>query len=229
MDQARDKISHDISIMLVDDHPLLRQALKDVLEKEPDFKIVAEAGDGNEAVKLADEMLPDVVIMDISMPNLNGLEATRQIKSRHAGMAVLVLTVHTEDEYILSILEAGAAGYLLKSVFGDEVVQAIRSVASGDIVLSQPIGRRVLQFAARYPIKAVDLEAGEKLSSCELEIMKLAARGLPNKEIASTLGIGLRTVKGHLADIFSKLRVGSRTEAIVTGLRMGILTMEDLQ
>jgi len=217
------------AILLVDDHPLLRQALRDLLEKEDDFEIVAEAGDGEEAVRLATKLVPDVVVMDIGIPKLNGLEATRQIKAACRNTAVLVLTVHSDDQYILGILQAGAAGYLVKSVFGDEVVQAIRAVVTGDMVLSPPIGQRLLKHAARYPTRPVLLEAGEKLSTRELEILKLTALGMANKDIALALGLSLRTVKGYLADIFSKLRVGSRTEAVITGLRAGFLSLDDLQ
>jgi DNA-binding NarL/FixJ family response regulator len=214
---------------LADDHPLLRKALRDLLEKEGDFEIVGEAGDGEEAVKLAAEISPDMVIMDISMPNLDGLGATQQIKARCPSVAVLVLTVHTDDECILEILQAGAAGYLVKSVFGDEVVQAVRAVVTGEMVLSPSIGQRLLKQAARYPTRPVLLEAGEKLSARELEILKFTARGLSNKDIALALGIKLRTVKGHLADIFSKLRVASRTEAVIAGLRAGFLSLDDIQ
>src|SRR4030042_780396 len=178
-------------IVLADDHPLLRKALKDLLEKETDFAIVGEAGDGEEAVKLATEISPDVVIMDISMPNLDGLQATQQIKARCPNVAVLVLTVHTDDECILEILQAGAAGYIIKSAFGDEVVQAVRSVVTGEMVLSPAIGQRLLKQAARYPTRPVLLEAGEKLSTRELEILKLTARGMINKDIALALGIQL--------------------------------------
>jgi DNA-binding NarL/FixJ family response regulator len=216
-------------IILADDHPLLRKALKDLLQKETDFEIVGEAGDGKEAVRLATEMSPDVVIMDISMPLMDGLEATQQIKARHPNVAVLVLTVHTDDECILEILQTGAAGYLVKSIFGEEIVQAIRSVVTGEMVLSPEIGRRLLKQAARYPTRPVLLEAGEKLSGRELEVLKLTARGLSNKDIAQTLDIKPRTVKGHLADIFSKLRVASRTEAVIAGLRAGFLSMDDIQ
>lgn len=216
-------------IVLADDHPLLRKALKDLLEKENDFAIVGEAGDGQEAVKLVTEASPDVVIMDISMPNLDGLQATQQIKARCPNVAVLVLTVHTDDECILEILQAGAAGYIIKSAFGDEVVQAIRAVVTGEMVLSPSIGQRLLKQAARYPTRPILLEAGEKLSTRELEVFKLTARGLSNKDIAIALGIKLRTVKGHLTDIFSKLRVASRTEAVIAGLRAGFLSLDDIQ
>jgi DNA-binding NarL/FixJ family response regulator len=216
-------------IVLADDHPLLRKALKDLLEKETDFEIVGEAGDGEEAVRLATQTIPDVVIMDISMPNLDGLQATQQIKASCPNVAVLVLTVHTDDECILEILKAGAAGYLIKSAFGEEVVQAVRAVITGEMVLSAPIGQRLLKQAARFPTRPVLLEAGEKLSVRELEVLKLTARGLSNKDIALALGIKLRTIKGHLADIFSKLRVASRTEAVIAGLRAGFLSMDDIQ
>jgi len=223
------KQSAKTKIVLADDHPLLRKALKDLLEKETDFEITGEAGDGEEAVRLATQTTPDVVIMDISMPNLDGLQATQQIKARCPNVAVLVLTVHTDDECILEILKAGAAGYLIKSAFGEEVVQAVRAVATGEMVLSAPIGQRLLKQAARFPTRPVLLEAGEKLSARELEVLKLTARGLSNKDIALALGIKLRTVKGHLADIFSKLRVASRTEAVIAGLRAGFLSMDDIQ
>ncbi len=221
--------SRKITVLLADDHPLLRQALKSLLEKEDDFEIVAEAGDGEEAARLATELRPDVVIMDISMPKLDGLEATRQIKAACPETAVLALTVHNDDQSILEILQAGAAGYLVKSVFGDEVVQAIRAVVTGDMVLSPSIGQRLLKYAARYPTKPVLLKAGEKLSTRELEILKLTAKGMMNKDIALSLGLELRTVKGHLSNIFSKLGVGSRTEAVITGLRAGFLSLDDLQ
>ncbi|MCJ7514637.1 MAG: response regulator transcription factor [Dehalococcoidia bacterium] len=226
---ASRKHSPRTRLLLADDHPLLRKALRDLLEKEKTFEIVGEAADGEEAVRLVTEITPDVVIMDISMPNLDGLQATQQIKARCPNVAVLVLTVHTDDECILEILKAGAAGYLIKSAFGDEVIHAVRAVATGDMVLSAPIGQRLLKQAARFPTRPVLLEAGEKLSTRELEVLKLTARGLSNKDVASALGIKLRTVKGYLADIFSKLRVASRTEAVIAGLQAGFLSLDDIQ
>ena len=225
-----DRGRHDkITIMLADDHPLLRQALADILNRQADFEIIAEAGDGEEAVKLATELVPDVVIMDISMPKLNGLEATRQIKAKCPNVAILVLTVHSDSEHILGILEAGAAGYLTKSVFGEEVINAVRGVASGETVLSAPILQRILKHALQFMPKSFDLATGEKLSSRELGILKLAARGMSNKDIALKLDLSPRTVKAYLAEIFSKLRVGSRTEAVITGLRAGFLALDDLE
>jgi two-component system, NarL family, response regulator LiaR len=163
------------------------------------------------------------------MPKLDGLEATRKIKAIHPNIAVLVLTIHTDDQHVLGILEAGAAGYLTKSVFGDEIVQAVRGVVAGEMVLSPHIGQRLIQQAARYPTRPVILEAGDKLSTREIEIIKMAARGMSNKDIAKELELTLRTVKGHLANIFSKLHVGSRTEAVIAGLRSGFLSISDLE
>ena len=218
-----------VTILIADDHPLLRQSLRNILDKQTDFQVVAEACDGEEAVRLANQLEPDVVIMDIGLPKLDGLEATRQIKAIHPNIVVLVLTVYGDDKHVLNILQAGAAGYLTKSVFGEEVVQAIRGVVAGEVVLSPSVAQLLLRQAARYPTKPVLLEAGEKLSTRELEVIKLVARGMSNKDIAMALGLSLRTVKGYLANIFSKLGVASRTEVVISSLQTGFLTIDDIQ
>ncbi len=233
MTEAASKSGSDRSektrIRLADDHPLLRQALRDVLEKQSDFAVVAEASDGEEAVRLALEMIPDVVIMDISMPNLNGLEATRQIKANYPSIAVLVLTVHSDSEHILSILQAGAGGYLTKSVYGDEVTHAVRALVSGETVLSPSVSQQIFKYAFRHSPESKNLNRGDTFSGRELEVLKLAATGISNKEIADRLGLSLRTIKGYLAEIFLKLNVASRTEAIIICLKRGILTIKDLE
>ena len=215
-----------ITIMLADDHPLVRKALRDVLEKQADFEIVAEAGDGEEAVKIATELVPDVVLMDITMPKLNGIEATRQIKAKCSNIAVLVLTVHDDSEHILGILEAGAAGYLTKRVFGEEVIHAIHSVVAGETVLSAEIFQQILKHAMRYATKPITIAVGEKLTVREIEILNWAAKGKSNKDIAAELNLSQATIKSYLSDIFTKLEVASRTEAVIIGLRAGILTLE---
>jgi NarL family two-component system response regulator LiaR len=216
------------TILIADDHPLFRRSVRAVLENVPDFEVIGEASDGVEAVRLADEMRPDIVLMDIIMPELDGLEATRRIKMEHPEIAVLVLTIHQDEQHALEILEAGAAGYLTKSVFGEEIVHGIRGVISGEMVLSPAIGKRLIELAARYPLKPARLPAGEKLSTRELQIIKLAALGMTNKQIASELDLSLRTVKRLLDNIFSLLEVSSRTEAVIQSMRMGLLSRDDL-
>ena len=215
-------------ILIADDHPMLRQGIRELLEREADFQVVAEVGDGEEAIALASKLKPDVVIMDIGMPKVNGLEATRQIKGEHPAIAVLVLTIYDDDEYIIGLLEAGAAGYLLKSAYGQELVQAIRSVRAGEVVLHPLIGQRLLKRAASRQLRPIMLEGVEKLTIREIEVLRLAARGMSNREIALELGVGVRTVKGHLVSIFSKMRVGSRTEAVLHALKQGWIVLEEI-
>ena len=218
-----------IKIIVADDHPLLRQALRNVLEEQPDFEIIAEASDGEEVVKLANELNPDIIIMDISMPNLNGIEATRQIKAGHPLIAVLVLTIHSDSEHILSILQAGASGYLTKSVYGDGVIHAIRALAAGETVLAPAISRQILKYAFQHINKPLSLNTGEKLTPRENEVLKLLAKGISNKDIAFRLNLNMRTVKSYLAELFLKLNAASRTEVVIIGLRKGILTLDDLE
>ncbi len=178
--------------------------------------------------KLVGELSPNVVVMDIEMPKIDGLEATKQIKASHPEASVLALTVHDDEEYVAAMMDAGAAGYLLKSVFGEELVQSIRAVRLGEFVLDPQIGRKVLRAFPSRSSQPVQLKTGGKLSAKEIEILKLVAKGMTNSEMATTLYITLRTVKGHLVEIFSKLGVDSRTEAIITCLRAGILSIDDL-
>jgi len=217
-----------IKVMLVDDHPLLRDALKMHLNSQPDIKVVAEAKDGEEAIKMVEKSNPDVIIMDIAMPRMNGVEATRQIKTKHPNVAIIVLTIHTDIEYVLKILEAGAAGYLIKDIPGEELAHAIRWVISGESLLSKEMLKKLIKHAIRYPVKSSVPVLGERLTAREMEVLILAARGHSNKEIAQELGINLRTVKGYFVNIFSKLNVSSRTEAIHLGLKEGIIKLADI-
>jgi DNA-binding NarL/FixJ family response regulator len=217
-----------IKVLIADYHPLIRDSISYLLRKHSDFEVVAQAGDGEETIKLVDELSPDIVVLDIEMPKVDGLEATRQIKSRHPEASVLVLTVHDDEEYVEAMLEAGANGYLLKSVYGEELLQAIRAIKLGEFVFDSRIGSRVIRnFTTRYG-KNTGEQARGNLSARELEVMKLVARGMTNSEITNSLGISLNTVKRHLMEIFSKLGVGSRAEALSSSLRSGILSMEDL-
>jgi DNA-binding NarL/FixJ family response regulator len=217
-----------IRILLAEDHVVVRQSIHQFLSRERDLEVVGEASEGSEAVQLATQLEPDVVVMDVAMPKLNGIEATRQIKAILPATAVLALTAYDFDEYIFALLEAGAAGYLLKDVSGQELIDAIRAVNRGESVLHPTVARKVV---ARFRQSAGTPGTDEKLgliSEREMEVLKLAAGGMSNKEIASDLSLGLRTVEAHFGSIFSKLGVGSRTEAVVHGLKKGWFALEDL-
>ena len=217
-----------VGILIADDHAVLREGMRHLLEQEKDLEIVGEASDGEEAVRLVSELQPDIVLMDIVMPKLSGVEATRSIKQLNPATNVLILTAYSDIRYILGLLEAGACGYLLKSARSDEIVRAIRSVQSGESVLDPIVTRKLLQRVTGLGKGAHEGEAREQLSQREIEILKLAARGLSNKDIASTLFLNLRTVKAHLTNVFNKMGVGSRTDAIVKGLREGYITLNDI-
>ena len=217
-----------VRVMLADDHPLLRQALRNTLEKQPDFKVVAEASDGEETVRVTTEVIPDVIIMDINMPKLNGLEATKQIKAKFPQIAILALTVHDDNEHVLGILEAGASGYLTKTVSGSEVIHTIRALVNGETVLSPLISKQIFKYAFQNVTRTPSLDIGNKLTNKEFEMLRLVAKGMPNKDLALRLGLSVNSVKTYLSTIFSKLNVSSRTEAVVVSLRAGILIQDDL-
>ncbi|MFC1920652.1 response regulator [Chloroflexota bacterium] len=218
----------DISILLAEDHVITREGIRKLLENEPGLTVVGEAGDGEEAVRLANELKPDVIIMDIAMPKINGIEATMQIKVANPGIAILILSAYDDDEYVFALLKAGAAGYLLKNVSGDELTSAIRAVCQGEPVLDPTIARKVINyFTASGEVKTVE-KPSEQLSDRETAIIKLAATGMTNKDIANKLHLSNRTIEGHMRTIFNKLGVGSRTEAVLYGLRKGWFTLEEL-
>jgi NarL family two-component system response regulator LiaR len=218
----------DITIVLGEDHLITRQGILRLLEDEEGLTIVGEASNGEEAVQLVNELKPDVVIMDIAMPKLNGIEATRQIKVTNPRAGVLILSAYDDDEYVFAMLKAGAAGYLLKSVSGDELVRAIKAIHNGEPVLDPSIAKKVMNyFKFQNKIPSVNEEV-EHLSNREVDIIKLAAKGLTNKEIADKLHLSYRTVEGHMRDVFNKLGVGSRTEAVLFGLKKGWFTLEEI-
>ena len=218
-----------IKILIADDHAVVREGTRQILEQEADMDVVAEASDGEEAVKLAGSSKPDVAIIDISMPKVDGIEATRQIKTLYPGVVVLILTAYDDDQFIFSLLEAGAAGYLLKSVRSRELIDAIRAVYAGESVLHPAIARKVLnRFAPATSNQPQRQKPVEVLSERELEVLRLATQGLSNQDIASELCLSLRTVQAHLGHIFNKLQVGSRTEAVVHALKEGWITLEDI-
>ena len=217
-----------IKILIADDHAVVREGTRQILEKEPNLDVVAEAVNGEEAVKLAGTTKPDVAIIDIAMPVVDGIEATRQIKALYPDVSVLILTAYDDDQFVFGLIEAGAAGYLLKSVRGKEIVDAVRQVYAGESVLHPTIARKVLnRFKPDEEAKA-EKKQSEVLSERETEVLRLATRGLSNQEIADQLFLSLRTVQAHLGHIFNKLQVGSRTEAVVRALKEGWVTLDDV-
>ena len=217
-----------IKVLIADDHAVVREGTRQILEQEPDIEVVAEAADGEEAVRLAGSARPNVAIIDIAMPGVDGIEATRRIKSLYPSVAVLILSAYDDDQFIFSLLEAGAAGYLLKSVRGRELIDAVRQVHAGESVLHPAIARKVLNRFVPSPEKSARQKSTELLSERELAVLRLATRGLSNQEIADELCLSLRTVQAHLGHIFNKLQVSSRTEAVVHALKQGWVTLEDI-
>jgi two-component system, NarL family, response regulator LiaR len=218
--------SRKIKILLADDHAVVREGIRRVMEQEADFEVVAEAEDGEKAVKLAAECSPDVALIDIVMPKLNGIEATKRIKESCPGVAVLVLSAYDDDQFVFSLLEAGAAGYLLKSVHGRKLVAAIRAVHEGEAVLHPSILGKFLRRSTHGSDKTAPV--GANLSEREIEVLKLATRSLSNGDIAKELGLSLRTVQAHFTNACKKLQVSSRTEAVLCGLKEGWLSLDDI-
>ncbi|MHB1294205.1 MAG: response regulator transcription factor [Anaerolineae bacterium] len=216
-----------IRILLADDHIMVREGTRRILEKEPDLLVIAEASDGSETVALVERDHPDVAVVDISMPVMNGIEATKGIKRVSPQTAVLVLTAYDDDQYVFAILEAGAAGFLLKNARGSELIDAVRRVHDGESVLHPSIAKKVLKRITTEPSSADD-HSGESLTEREMDVLRLAGRGYSNRQIAQELVLSPRTVQSHMANIFGKLQVGSRTEAVMAGLRRGWLALEDV-
>ncbi len=215
-----------IKVLVADDHPAFREGLCQFLEKEKDIEVIAKAGDGEEAVTLARELQPDVAIIDVAMPKINGIEATRQIKVANSNIAVLVVSAYAYQSYLLAAVQAGAAGYLFKTVPVSQLINAVRSVYAGEGVFNMgAISKILTRVAAGGNGKA---DGAGVLHHRELEILKTAAKGLSNKQIANQLGISERTVQTHMFHIFRKLEVGSRIEAVFHALREGWLTPDDL-
>jgi DNA-binding NarL/FixJ family response regulator len=222
-----------IRVLIVDDHPLFRQGIRWSLETEDDMDVVGEAENGQEAIKLADRLLPDVILVDIHLPGMNGLEVTRVIKRHHAHMNIVVVSVYEDDEQLFQAMKVGASAYSSKDVLPSDLIQVVRSVARGaylinEHVLSRPhVARRVLhQF--RELASTEDEQSGvlfAPLTSREIEILDCVARGLSNKEIAHELSISSQTVKNHITSILRKLQVNDRTMAVMYAIQKGWIKM----
>ena len=209
-----------IKVLIADDQALVRTGFRKILESEPDLEVVGEAGDGGEAVEAALLLRPDVVLMDIRMPRLDGLEATRRLAGK---TRVLVLTTFDLNEYVYEALRAGASGFLLKDAPADQLVTAIRVVAAGEALLAPSITRRLIEEFASRPLSNVRPAELEALSPRELEVLRLVARGLSNAEVAAELYVGDATVKTHVSRILQKLNLRDRVQAVVLAYESGLL------
>lgn len=236
-----------IRVLLADDHTILREGIRILLEAEPDMDIVGEAGDGEEAVKLALELKPDIVLMDIAMPGMNGLEATRRLRAADPDIHVLILSMHEDQDYVVPILEAGASGYVLKRTAASELVSAIRAVYEGNSFLYPSVAKMLIQNYLRrqgeaedagdvdetasggVPIPGGALPGREKaklLTPRELEVLRLIVDGLTNREIAEKLFISIKTVQAHRGNMMEKLGLHDRVELVKFAIRHGLATLD---
>lgn len=213
-----------IRVAVADDQTLVRSGMRLVLESAEDIRVVGEAADGIEAVDLAARERPDVMVMDIRMPELDGIEATRRLITRAPGTRVLVVTTYDLDEYVLEALRAGAAGFLLKDSAPDSLAEAVRTVAAGDSLLSPSVTRQLVERFVRRPEPDAELSGRmEELTERERELARLVARGMTNAEIAAELLLGENTVKSHVTAVLSKLRLRNRSQIVVAAYESGLV------
>jgi DNA-binding NarL/FixJ family response regulator len=214
-----------IRLLLVDDQRLMREGLRTLLELEHDFEIAGEAGDGQAALDAYAELRPDVVLMDIRMPGLDGVEATRRLRAHWPEARVIILTTFDDDAYVFEGLRAGALGYLLKDVSGQDLASAVRTVANGGALIGPSVARKVVAEFARLAPPARPLDAGlaESLSERELEVLKLLAAGLSNREIGEKLSLAEGTVKNYVTGVLQKIGVRDRTQAALRGRELGLI------
>ncbi len=227
-------IDNPIRVVLADDHAVVRKGIREFLEEAPDtcagagITVVAEASNGREALAAVEEHRPDVAVLDIQMPEMSGIEATRRIKARFPDIRVLILTAYDDDPYVFAMIQAGASGYVLKTAGSEDLVEAVRAVHRGDSALDPAVARKVVQhLASGHPTPASE-EIVEGLTDRELEVLRLAARGLTNQAIGAELEISDRTVQGHLANVYAKLGVSTRTEAVLRAVKLGWLTLDEV-
>jgi two-component system response regulator NreC len=212
-----------IRVLLVEDHTIVRKGLRSLLDAEPGIEVVGEAEDGREAIQLVGQLHPEVVLMDITMPGLNGLEATRQIKKRFPDVKVLILTVHADEEYVLQVLSAGASGYLVKQAAPAELVSAIHATYRGDSFLSPSISRKVVDQYVRQAGAIAENDSYDKLTDREREVLQLIAEGHSNRRIAEMLCISVKTVETHRAHLMNKLDIHSAAELTTYAIRKGVI------
>ena len=212
-----------INILVADDQALVRSGLRLILESEPDLTVVAEAENGEEAVRIAKREQPDVVLMDVRMPVMDGLEATRQITAANPEVKVIVLTTFDLDDYVYGALRAGAGGFLLKDAQGDELVEAVRVIANGDAIITPSVTKRLISEFANRP-EATPAQGLDELTDREIDVLRLLAKGMSNAEIGEELFVSETTVKTHVSHILTKLRLRDRVQAVVAAYESGLIT-----
>ncbi len=222
MPKSSSKSKPRIRILLADDHHIVRQGIRQLLESESDLQVVAEAGDGEEAQSLIQKHKPDVAVLDIQMPKASGIEVTRWVRAHLPQVGVLVLTAYDDDPYVMAVLQAGANGYVLKTASTDELIQAVRDVNEGKSALDPAVTRKLMSNL----FNRSETPAVEPLTDRELDVLRLAAKGFTNKAIGVQLGISDRTVQGHLAHIFAKMQATSRTEAVMRAVSLGWVSQD---
>ena len=215
-----------IRLLIADDHTMVRQGLAQICGGEPDMEVVAQAADGQEACRLAGLVQPDVVVMDINMPVLDGVQATRHISETSPGIGVIILTMYRQDQYVFEAIKAGARAYLLKDADSDELLRAIRAVAAGEALLDSGIALKMIEEFRRLQSDPVGADGITQLTGRELDILRLVAQGLDNNEIGDRLGLSEKTVRNRLTVIFEKLHVNNRTQAALYALRRGLTSLE---
>jgi len=213
-------------VLITDDHVIVRDGLRAILEAQPDMEVVGEATNGVEASEKTEETKPDIILMDISMPEMNGLEATRKIKQQHPEIKILALTMHEGDEYFFEVLQAGASGYFVKGGSSVELLGALRALNGGDVYISPIMTKKLLSDYLHHAKTGQDKEVYTGLTGREKEILKLVAEGLNNQDIAEKLFLSPSTVQTHRANIMTKLGLHSRTELVKYALRHGLITLE---
>jgi two-component system response regulator NreC len=215
-----------IRVLLAEDHTIVRKGIRSLLDDQQNIEVVGEAGDGREAIEKVEQLLPDIVLMDNTMPILNGLEATRQIKKRFPEIKVLILTMHTNEEYVFQFLRVGASGYLVKQAAPTELLSAIEAVYHGNAFLSPSISKKIIDEFVKQTDPGTPQDSYETLTDREREVLQLLAEGFAGKEIADQLHISIKTVGVHRINLMHKLNLHSQTELTKYAIRKGIITLD---